>query len=192
LSFQSCQDIGHVAIAQTTSFEYKPLKNTTITSLYKQHNNWLTGWLCKRLDCPQDAQDLAQDTFVRIIRSPQTVTKIREPHNYLLTIARGLTVDLFRRRTLEKQYKEALTNLPEFEWPSEEDNALILEALMEIDAMLDGLGEKTKQTFILSRFDGLTYPDIAQQLNISLRTVNNYMALAMEHCCLFRLQKKIK
>jgi DNA-directed RNA polymerase specialized sigma24 family protein len=170
LSFQSCQDIGHVAIAQTTSFEYKPLENTTITSLYKQHNNWLTGWLCKRLDCPQDDQDLAQDTVMRIIRSPQTVTKIREPHNYLLTIARGLNVDLFRLRTLEKQY---------------------IEVLIEIDAMLDGLGEKTKQTFILSRFDGLTYPDIAQQLNILLRTVNNYMTLAMEHCCLFRLQKKI-
>jgi RNA polymerase sigma factor (sigma-70 family) len=163
---------GHwpCSIVQTTSFEYKPLENTTITSLYKQHNNWLTGWLCERLDCPQDAQNLAQDTFMQIIRSPQTMTKIREPYNYLLTIARGLTVDLFRRRTLEKQYTEAL---------------------MEIDAMLEGLGEKTKQTFILSRFNGLTNPDIAQQLNISLRTVNNYMALAMEHCCLFRLQKKI-
>jgi hypothetical protein len=59
----------------------------------------------------------------------QTTSFEYKPHNYLLTIARGLTVDLFQRRTLEKQ---------------------CIEALMEIDAMLYDLGKKTKQTFILS------------------------------------------
>jgi len=42
---------------------------------------------------------------------------------------------------------------------------------------------------MLSQFDGLTYPQIAEQLNISVRSVNNYMAKAMEHCCLMQLQQ---
>ncbi|MBL4798261.1 MAG: sigma-70 family RNA polymerase sigma factor [Oleispira sp.] len=157
---------------------------TSIESLYRQHLPWLTGWLRKRLDCPFDAEDLVQDTFVRVIRSQESMTTLREPHNYLLTIARGLAIDLFRRRTLEQQYLITLSNLPELKWPSEERKALILELLLEADAMLDGLGRNVKQVFILSKFEGLTYPNIAQQLKISLRTVNHYMAKATEHCLL--------
>jgi RNA polymerase sigma-70 factor (ECF subfamily) len=39
---------------------------------------------------------------------------------------------------------------------------------------------------LLSQLDGLTYVQIAEHLGISLRTVNNHMAKAMEHCCLVR------
>ncbi|MNF10559.1 putative RNA polymerase sigma factor FecI [compost metagenome] len=55
---------------------------------------------------------------------------------------------------------------------------------MEIDRMLDGLGAKVKCTFLLAQLDGLTYAQIAERQGISLRTVNNHMARAMEHCCL--------
>jgi RNA polymerase sigma factor (sigma-70 family) len=161
-----------------------------IESFYRQHRPWLMAWLRKRLACPFDAEDLVQDTFVRVIRSQESMTVIREPHNYLLTIARGLAIDLFRRRTLEQQYLITLANLPELKWPSEERKALILELLLEVDVMLDGLGRNVKQTFILSQFEGLTYSNIAEQLKISLRTVNHYMAKATEHCSSFRLRQQ--
>ncbi len=162
----------------------------SIEFLYQHNRAWLTSWLKKRVDCPFDAEDLVQDTFVRVMRSQASMKVLREPHNYLLTVARGLVIDLFRRRTLEQQYLITLSNLPELKWPSEERKALILELLLEADAMLEGLGHNVKQTFILSQFEGLTYLNIAQQLKISLRTVNNYMTKAMEHCCSFRLQQQ--
>ena len=80
-----------------------------------------------------------------------------------------------------------MADLTPAEWPSEEQRALALEVLTQLDSMLEGLGHKVKQVFILAQLDGLAYTDIAKQLDISLRTVNNYMAKAMEHCCLFRL-----
>ncbi|MEH6358348.1 MAG: sigma-70 family RNA polymerase sigma factor [Pseudomonadales bacterium] len=163
----------------------------TVELFYKQHKGWLTGWLFKRLGCSFDAEDLSQDTFVRVLRSAKPVSSVCEPHNYLITIARGLSVDLFRRRTLENQYLDVIATLPERSWPSEEENALILETLVEIDRMFDGLGSRVKQTFILSQIEGLTYSQIAQELSISVRTVNNYMTQAMTHCCLFRLSNQL-
>jgi len=77
--------------------------------------------------------------------------------------------------------------LPEDAYPSQETQAIVLETLMEIDRMLDSLGDTVRQTFILSQFEGLSYPKIAERLGISLRTVNNHMAKAMEHCCLIRM-----
>lgn len=158
-----------------------------IHSLYSNHHSWLKGWLRGRLGNVMDAEDLAQDTFIRIIRSPQDIGELREPRRYLITVAKGLTVDLFRRRSLERQYLEALATQPESLWPSEEERLLMLETLVELDNMLAGLGTKVREAFFLSQIEGLTYPCIAKMLDISLRTVKNYMAKAMEHCCLYRL-----
>ncbi|MCK9504846.1 MAG: sigma-70 family RNA polymerase sigma factor [Porticoccaceae bacterium] len=160
-----------------------------LDSLYSNHHGWLLGWLRGRLGNVMDAEDLAQDTFVRVIRAPRQGSEIREPRHFLLTIARGLTIDLFRKRTLERQYLEVLATLPEPQWPSEEERALAIEALMELDAMLCGLGANVRQAFLLSQLDGRNYHQIAEELEVSLRTVNTYMAKAMEHCCLFRLER---
>lgn len=159
---------------------------SAVHDLYSSHSSWLRGWLRKRLDSHSDAADLVQDTFVRVIKARQA-TEIRQPRQYLSTVAKGLVIDLFRRRALEHSYLEALAALPEDAYPSQETQAIVLETLMEIDRMLDSLGDKVRQTFILSQFEGLSYPKIAERQGISLRTVNNHMAKAIEHCCLIRM-----
>jgi RNA polymerase sigma-70 factor (ECF subfamily) len=160
---------------------------SAVNDLYCEHHGWLNGWLRKRLGNVYDAADLTQDTFVRVIKA-RSALDIREPRPYLSRIAKGLLIDLFRRRSLEQAYLEALASLPEALQPSLEEQAILLQALVEIDRLLQGLGPKVKQVFMLSQFDGLTYPQIAEHMNISVRSVNNYMAKAMEHCCLMQLQ----
>ncbi|HEK1691377.1 MULTISPECIES: sigma-70 family RNA polymerase sigma factor [Pseudomonas] len=160
---------------------------SAVNHLYCEHHSWLNGWLRKRLGNAFDAADLTQDTFVRVIKA-RSALDIREPRPYLSRIAKGLLIDLFRRRSLEQAYLEALAALPQAQHPSLEEQAIMLQALVEIDRLLQGLGPKVRQVFMLSQFDGLTYPQIAEQLNISVRSVNNYMAKAMEHCCLMQMQ----
>lgn len=157
-----------------------------VESLYVEHHNWLRGWLRRRLDCEADAADLTQDAFLRVLRS-RHADELRQPRDFLVTVARGLMADLFRRRSLEQAYLDALASHGDGLAPSAEEHAAAVDALMAVDAMLDGLGAKVKRTFLLSQLDGLTYAQIAARLGLSLRTVNNHMAKAMEHCCLHRL-----
>jgi RNA polymerase sigma factor (sigma-70 family) len=154
--------------------------------LYNDHHGWLKSWLRGKLGDACQAADLAHDTFVRVLRS-QPAHEIREPRSYLSTIAHGLVVDLYRRRDLERAYLEALAHLPEAQVPSPEAQALLRETLLEIDAMLAGLGPRVRQAFLLSTFEGIGYDEIAGRLGVSLRTVKNHMAKAIEHCCLMRL-----
>lgn len=163
--------------------------SSDLRNLYIEHHGWLQGWLSRRLGNLMDSEDLAQDTFVRVMHSPHKIGDLKEPRRFLVTVAKGLTIDLFRRRSLERQYLEVLASLPESQWPSEEERTLALETLIELDAMLAGLGNKVREAFILSQLEGLTYPQIAEELDVSLRTVKNYMGKAMEHCCLFRLEQ---
>lgn len=154
---------------------------TLLTDLYSDHHRWLRAWLYRRLNCPHDAADLTQDTFVRAMTSRQ-LSALQEPRAFLTTIARHLLSNVFRRRMLERAYQEELASLePEF-MPSEEDMALVREALELIDQLLDGLSVRVRDCFLLHRLEGLTQPQIARSLGISLATVERDLRRAFLHC----------
>ncbi|MBI6917282.1 MULTISPECIES: sigma-70 family RNA polymerase sigma factor [Pseudomonas] len=155
--------------------------NAQVGELYRGHHSWLRGWLFKRLECHHQAADLAQDTFLRLL-GRDTLNGLREPRAFLATVAKGLVVDHYRRLSLERAWLDSLAALPEPEAPSAEARVLVLETLVEIDRMLDGLKPKVRSAFLLSQLDGLTYPQIAEQLGISLSSVQQYMTQAFGHC----------
>ncbi|HCX83422.1 MULTISPECIES: sigma-70 family RNA polymerase sigma factor [unclassified Rhodoferax] len=160
----------------------------TVSTLYLEHHPWLLGWLRRKLGCPHNAADLSHDTFVRVLGQPQALAQVREPRAWLTTIARGLAVDQARRQTLERAYLEALAGLPESHTPSTEDQAMLINCLARIDAMLDGLHPKARTVLLLSRLDGLGYVAIAQQMGVSLSTVEKHMATALRHCMAMRAE----
>lgn len=156
----------------------------TVDELYRQHHPWLLGWLRTRLGCPHNAADLAHDTFLRLLGSRRPLGRVNEPRAYLTTIARGLVIDHWRRRDIEQAWQEAVAHLPEAQAPSPETRALVVEALLRIDAMLDGLRDKVREAFLLAQLDGLGYREIGARLGVSERMVKKYMAQAMLACVL--------
>lgn len=150
--------------------------------LYVDHQGWLNGWLRRQLGCSQKAADLAQDTFVRVLTKDHGLEAIREPRAYLHTIARGLLINHWRRRQIEQAYLEAIALQPEAVAPSPEDQALVVETLMQVDAMLALLPGKVRHAFLLSQLHGMTYATIAVELGVSERMIKKYMAQAMLHC----------
>jgi RNA polymerase sigma-70 factor (ECF subfamily) len=154
-------------------------------TLYTSHHGWLQGWLRGRLGNAFDAADLAQDTFLSIIKAG-SVADIREPRPFLATIANRLMAHRHRRHLIETSYLDALACLPEALAPSPEERLLVLETLQEIDSALDGLPTRVKQAFLLAHLEELTYAEIAQRLKVSASSVKQYLARANAHC-FFRL-----
>ncbi|TEA78857.1 sigma-70 family RNA polymerase sigma factor [Allopusillimonas ginsengisoli] len=152
-----------------------------IETLYCDHHRWLQGWLRRRLGDSFDAADLAHDTFVRIL-SGRRIDNIKEPRAYLTTVARGILVNWYERKALERAYLEALALLPEPETPSPEHRQLILETLHQIDTMLDTLPTRVRRAFLMSQIEGLRYEQIASKLGCSLISVKRYMKQAFLQC----------
>ncbi|WP_437879798.1 sigma-70 family RNA polymerase sigma factor [Pseudomonas sp. LRF_L74] len=157
-----------------------------LDSLYRDHAGWLQGWLRKRLGDRERAEDISHDTFVRLITST-IVQPLREPRSFLATVAKRVMVDHLRRRALEQSYLQALALEPELQEYSPERRVLMLETLLQLDAMLDGLGPRVRQAFLFAQLDGLGYSEIAQRLGVSVSSVTKYMARATEQCLLFAL-----
>lgn len=158
-----------------------------IKALYSQHHGWLNGWLRRKLGNAFDAADLAQDVFMRLLARRESIA-MREPRAYLSTVARGLVVDHWRRRELEKAWLETIAALPEPEAPPPESRLMFLEALVEIDRMLDSLKPKVRQAFLWAQLDGLSCPQIAERLGVSLSTAERYVAKALRQCYAVRFE----
>jgi RNA polymerase sigma factor (sigma-70 family) len=156
--------------------------------LYVRHRGWLQGWLHRRLGNNADAEDLAHDTFIRILHTPQKATDLRQPMAFLATIANGLLINRWRRQEIERAYLEALASRPLAVAPSPEERQLTIETLLELDSLLLGLAPGIRQIFFLSQLDGMTYPQIATQLNLSVPKVQRAMRKAFSVCYASRFE----
>ncbi|MDR6713677.1 RNA polymerase sigma-70 factor (ECF subfamily) [Pseudomonas hunanensis] len=149
--------------------------------LYGTHRGWLHAWLRRTVGCSQQAADLAQDTFVRLLVRDQPISG-RAPRALLARIAGGLVIDHWRRDALERAYLDALALLPEANYPSPEVRHEALQCLERIAQILDGLKPAVREAFLLYQLGGMTHAQVAQQLDISSRTAERYVASALLHC----------
>lgn len=159
-----------------------------IHALYSDHHGWLLAWLRRKLGCAHGAQDIAHETFVRILRGLRAETlelpALAEPRAFLVTTATRLLIDDTRRRAIERSYCQtlALQFDAEAETPSAEQLHEIIETLSLIARMLDGLAEKPRAAFLMYRLDELPQAEIARRLGVSVSMIKQYVAQVMVHC----------
>lgn len=154
----------------------------SISSLYCAHHGWIQRWLARKLGNVSDAAELAHDVFVRLLSHPREFGSEGHARAYLSTLSRNVCVDFFRRKHVEQAWLEVLASRPEACAPSEEHRALVLEALVHLQAMLDRLPTKVSEAFCLAQIEGLSYREIALRIGVSERTVTKYIGQAMFQC----------
>lgn len=160
---------------------HEPVIREHLHTIYVENQGWLTGWLNKKLGCSHRAADLLHDTFMRLLARDELV-KAQEPKAYLMTVAKRVLVDHWRRERIERAYLDALLQVPEDVAPSAEEQHLLLETLIEVDRLLSGLPVLVKRAFLYAQLDGFKQTEIATTLNISISTVKRYLVQAGTHC----------
>jgi len=120
-----------------------------------------------------DAEDLAQDTFVRAFVHFERFDPERPVLPWLIAIARRLCLDLLRRRKMTA----GLETLPvrDETSPSPEREASAREELSRLDRALDELGEGPREAVILFHIEEMSYRDIAAALEAPMGTVMTWL-----------------
>lgn len=156
--------------------------------LYQEHHGWVRAWLHKKLGNTSDAAELAHDVFVRLLVKPRAFNSEGHARAYLSAISRHVCVDFWRRQRVERAWLEVLASRPEHCMPSEEHRAMVVEALQQVQAMLERLPRNVAEAFMLAQLQGLSYQAIAEHLGVSARTVTHYMSQAMFQCLLLEAE----
>jgi RNA polymerase sigma-70 factor (ECF subfamily) len=157
------------------------LAGETIEQLYRNHSPWLRRALHRRFGWAviEIAEDLVQETYLRLAPRKAAVA-IHRPRALLMRIASNLALDHFRRLTIDARAMER-AGLGRSPAPSPHQSAEPLAALELSEAIL-GLPEPLRDVFVLSRFGGLTYEEIADHFGLSVKTVEWRMSRALALC----------
>jgi RNA polymerase sigma-70 factor (ECF subfamily) len=148
-----------------------------LQSIFRENFTWLRDRMRRHAGSHHGAEDVAAETFLQLAQH-RDLEQVREPRALLTTIAKRVLFETWRRRDLEQAYLETLAHVPHPTYPSPEERALVIEALLAVDAALDALPEKVRRAFLHSQLDAMTYAEIGTQLGVSASMVRQYMARA--------------
>lgn len=144
----------------------------SLDELYRRHGVWLRDLLRRRFGADQ-AEDLAQEAYTR---AAAFRGEVRNPQGFLVCVAVNAARDLARRRAVRPATVELWDREPGVAAPASQDTAV------QLKQVILALPPKLREVFLLSRFGGLTYPEIAQRCGISIKTVEARMSKALAMC----------
>ena len=120
-----------------------------------------------------DAEDVAQDTFVRAFVHFEEFDSSRPVLPWLVAIARRLCLDLLRRRKVMAGIETVPLAGPPA--PSPEGEASLREQFSRLDRALADLGEGPRAAILLFHIEGMSYRDIAAALEVPMGTVMTWL-----------------
>ncbi len=139
----------------------------------------LLRFLAARLSNEQDAQELAQEAYLRLLRASDSKL-IRDPAAYLFRIARNLLHEWY---TSSPPPQESLDDLElADEGLTVEDHAYIAQNMDRLEKALLRLSPKCRAVVLMHRRDGMTYDEIAAALGISSSMVKKHLSRGLAHC----------
>lgn len=129
------------------------------------------------LKSPEQAEEMAQDVFVKLWKSRQQISDVRNIESYLFIIARNTMISKIRDKLRDPDFINQQENEEQSSRPDR-----MLENKETFTILMDGIGllpAKRQQVFKMSRFEGLRNAEIAERLGMNKDTVKQYLAKAV-------------
>ncbi len=152
-----------------------------VERLFAEHNRALLRYLAVKLQCDQEAKDVAQEAYVRMLQleSPQTLSHLRA---FLYKTASNLAIDRLRFRRMESRKLQLVFSQAEHASPDSSRCAMAKEEVGLLMGALQELSPQCRQAFLLQRLDGLGSDEIAERMLTTRRSVQRWIAAALAHC----------
>jgi RNA polymerase sigma factor (sigma-70 family) len=170
-----------VPVSGTTAQEQ--LTGAQVAALFARFRPALVRFFERRSFSAADAEDLTQEVFVKITRLEQS-TSIWHPEAFLFRIAANVLRDRVRREAA--RHRDDHVALDESttdggEEPSEESVYEGRESVRRLLAALAQLTPKCRSIFLLHKYEGLSYSEVARRFDISVSAVEKHMIHAIKH-----------
>lgn len=162
-----------------------PLENRTLRfrEFFNKNYPKVKTFAWQLLKSEEDAEDVAQDIFVKLWENPEVWEERDKLDSYLYTVVRNHIYNLLKHKNVEENYKEAAAQKMEWEelgLPTPDDDLQLKELELLIHLTVGRMPEQRRNIFWMSREQGLSSFEIAQKLNISVRTVEHHIYKALQ------------
>jgi len=149
--------------------------------LFHRYSQKVYNFSIKHFENSEDARDLVQDIFMKIWEKRCEIDELKSFNGFLFTIALNSIRDHFRKKVKNRN----LVN----KWLEDSEsctNATLLSIEFRslekvVSKYIEQLPEKRQMVFTLSRNKGLSNSEIAEQMNIQKKTVENHLNLSLKY-----------
>lgn len=149
--------------------------------LFRSHFTGLCFFAQKYVKDFEIAKEIVQDAFLSLWEKRETIDMERPVKSYLTMIIHNKSTNYLRdNRKFDKFILdiEKLVDIPEYE---NSDSLVEDELKLKIDIAIKDLPEKCREIFVMNRYENLKYQEIADKLQISVKTVETQMSKALQH-----------
>lgn len=177
------KNMDSTAVAMCVVVDDTEHVSKAVETLARRYHAELLRILTARLGSDQDAADLAQESYARLLRY-QGQHSGEELRRMLFRIANNLLTDHWRwgrLRGADTHVSIDAIDL-ESERPSHDRELAAEQQLARLEEIVLAMPDKRRNVFVLSRVHGLSNVEIARHLGISAKTVEKHIAIALAEC----------
>jgi RNA polymerase sigma-70 factor (ECF subfamily) len=176
LHFITKQQLEQSAEAITTN---RIRNRADFEQLFRAHYSTLCSYANNFLKDTDASEEIVQEVMFKLWINRESIVFGTSPRGYLFRSVRNSCLNLLKHMNVREEYR-VLREAQVQEWQrSQEDEVIVSELEQKIREAVDKLPVERRKVFVLSRYDGLTYAEIAAKLNISVKTVENQMSSAL-------------
>ena len=162
-----------INLARTIPFD--PKKEAVVESLFRDNFEALSRLALKYIGDFDNSKDIVHEVFISFWQKFDALPADTQYKGYLFTAVRNKSLNYLRDHKKDFNIVDA-----ELQASPEDENSLEAQELArEIDYAMNLLPERCREVFELSRFEGMKYGQIADQLEISIKTVEAQMSKAL-------------
>jgi len=147
--------------------------------LFHQYYGHLCSFATKIIHDDDSAEEIVQDLFVKFWEKREQISIETSLKDYLFRSVKNLCLNFIQHNKTKIHHAQIVLSEVESIF-SDDDNYPEMDLAFKIEESINSLPEKRKEIFRLSRQDGLKYHEIAEKLNISIKTVETQMSLAIK------------
>lgn len=155
---------------------------SAITDAFVEHGSYLKAFLRRFIQRPQDIEDIAQEAYLRAFQVGQNAD-VEHPKALLFTIAKNIALNELRSKSRRvTDYIEECQGELEEEVATTEEELIAMERLELYCKAVDSLPEQCRRVYLLRKVHGLAHKEIAEKLNVTVRTVERHLQKGVIQC----------
>lgn len=158
-------------------------RNEFISEISKAYSRRLLCYFNRMIHSQEDAEDLVQETYYRLC-TVRNLGEVRNVEAFLFTTAYRLAVDLIRRQQRTPIAHAAAVEVDKLpnQMPCAEDYCSSREELLLLFNKVRDLPPRRQRTFILRKFQDMSYQDIAEEMGVTIGSVRKHLSAAVSDC----------